>query len=136
MCSISYCRPSLPVKMLVTKKPFDSTLESATASFGRQFKQPIAGQPRIVVLANETCVTCVHCHEYLSYIKHECLQRAYNNYNGLTSASMTSMCQNSPMNVDHHSSTACVVKLKTSFPFVTAFQLLNICWRITKLFEQ
>ena len=48
MCSISYCRPSLPVKILVTKRPFDSTLESATATFGRQFKQPIAGKPGTV----------------------------------------------------------------------------------------
>ena len=58
-CSICYCRPSLPVKILVMKRPFDSTLESATATFGRQFKQPIAGKPGIVVLANKICVTCV-----------------------------------------------------------------------------
>ena len=68
MCSISYCRPSLPVKILVTKQPFDSTLESATATFGRQFKQPIAGKPGTVVLANEICVTCVRCGECLRYI--------------------------------------------------------------------
>ena len=68
MCSISYCRPSLPVKILVTKRPFDSTLESATATFGRQFKQPIAGKPGTVVLANEICVTCVRCGECLGYI--------------------------------------------------------------------
>ena len=61
MCSICYCRPSLPVKILVTKRPFDSTLESATATFGRQFKQPIAGKPGTVVLANKICVTCVRC---------------------------------------------------------------------------
>ena len=36
MCSISYCRLSLPVKILVTKRPFDSTLESATATFDRE----------------------------------------------------------------------------------------------------
>ena len=59
MCSICYCRRSLPVKILVTKRPFDSTLESATATFGRQFKQPIAGKPGTVVLANKICVTCV-----------------------------------------------------------------------------
>ena len=53
MCTISYCRLSLPVKIvLVTKQPFDSTLESATATFGRPFKRRIAGQPRTVVLAN------------------------------------------------------------------------------------
>ena len=100
MCSISYCRLLLPVKILhvVTKRPFDSTLESATATFGRQFKQRIAGQPRTVVLAN---VTCVHCRECLGYIKHERFQRAYNNYDGLTSASVTSMRQNSPMNIDY-----------------------------------
>ena len=46
-CSISYCRLLLPVKILVTKLPFDSTLESATATFGRQFKQRIAGQPEL-----------------------------------------------------------------------------------------
>ena len=103
MCSISYCRLSLPVKILITKRPFDSTLESATATFGRQFKQRIAGQPRTVVLANEICVTCVRCHECLGYIKHECLQRAYNNYDGLTSASVTSLRQNSPMNVHYRS---------------------------------
>ena len=68
MCSISYCRPSLPVKILVAKRPFDSTLESATATFGRQFKQPIAGQPGTVVLANEICMTCVRCGECLGYI--------------------------------------------------------------------
>ena len=102
MCSISYCRLSLPVKILVTKRPLDSTLESATATFGRQFKQRIA-QPRTVVLANKICVTCVHCHECLGYIKHERLQWAYNNYDGLTSASVTSMRQNLPMNVDYHS---------------------------------
>ena len=61
MCSISYCRLSLPVKILVTKRPFDSTLESATATLGRQFKQPIAGKPGTVVSANEICVTCVRC---------------------------------------------------------------------------
>ena len=65
---ISYCRPPLPVKILVTKRPFDSTLESATATFGRQFKQPIAGKPGTVVLANEICVTCVRCGECLGYI--------------------------------------------------------------------
>ena len=69
ICSISYCRPLLPVKiLLVTKRPFDSTLERATAIFGRQFKQPIAGKPGTVVLANEICVTCVRCGEYLGYI--------------------------------------------------------------------
>ena len=68
MCSISYCRLSLPVKILVTKRPFDSTLESATATFDRQFKQPIAGNPGTVVLANEICVTCVRCGECLRYI--------------------------------------------------------------------
>ena len=66
MCSISYCRLSLLVKILVTNQLFDSTLGSATATFGRQFKQQIAGQPRIMVLANEICVTCAHCHECLS----------------------------------------------------------------------
>ena len=74
--------------------------DSASATFGRQFKQRIAGQPRTVVLANEICVTCVHCRECLGYIKHEHLQRAYNNYDGLTSASVTSMRQNLPMNVN------------------------------------
>ena len=68
MCSISYCRPSLPVKILVTKRLFDSTLESAAATFGRQLKQPIAGKPGTVVLANEICVTCVRCGECLGYI--------------------------------------------------------------------
>ena len=68
MCSISYCRPSLPVKILVTKRLFNSTLESTTAIFGRQFKQPIAGKPGTVVLANEICVTCVRCGECLGYI--------------------------------------------------------------------
>ena len=68
MCSISYCRPSLPVKILVTKRPFDSTLESTTATFGRQFKQPIAGKPGTVMLANEICVTCVCCGECLGYM--------------------------------------------------------------------
>ena len=68
MCSISYCRPPLPVKILVTKRSFESTLESATATFGRQFKQPIAGKPGTVVLANEICVTCVRCGECLGYI--------------------------------------------------------------------
>ena len=92
-----------PVKILVTKRPFDSTLESATATFGRQFKQRIARQPRTVVLANEICATCVYCRECLGYIKHERLQGAYNNYDGLTSASVTSMRQNSPMNVDYRS---------------------------------
>ena len=68
MCSISNCRLSLPVKILVTKRPFDSTLESATASFDRQFKHPIAGNQRTVVLANEICVTCVGCsHEINSH---------------------------------------------------------------------
>ena len=56
-----------------------------------------------MVLANEICVTCVHCRDCLGLIKHERLQRAYNNYNGLTSASMTSMRQNSLMNVDYRS---------------------------------
>ena len=37
MCSISYGRLSLPVKILVMKRLFDSTLESATATFGRPF---------------------------------------------------------------------------------------------------
>ena len=101
MCSISYSRPLLPVKILVTKRPFDSTLESATATFGRQFKQRIAGQPKTVVLANEICLTCVHCHECLGYIKHERLQRAYNNQRWM--ASVTSMRQNLPMNVDYRS---------------------------------
>ena len=68
MCSISYCRPPLPVKILVTKRPFESTLESATATFGKQFKQPIAGKPGTVVLANEIRVTCVRCGECLGYI--------------------------------------------------------------------
>ena len=99
----THCRLSLPVKILVTKQPFDNTLESATVTFGRQFKQRIAGQPRTVVLANEICVTCVHCRECLGYIKHERLQRAYNNYDGLMSVSVTSIRQNSPMNVDYRS---------------------------------
>ena len=66
---ISYCRPLLPVKiLLVTKRPFDSTLVRAAATFGRQFKQPIAGKLGTVVLANEICVTCVRCGECLGYI--------------------------------------------------------------------
>ena len=103
MCSISYCRLSLPVKILVMKRPFDSTLESATATFGRQFKQRIAGQPGTVVLASKICVTCVHCGECLGYIKHECLWRTYNNYDGLMSAPGTSTRQNSLINVDYSS---------------------------------
>ena len=61
---------------------FNSTLESTTATFGRRFRQRLAGWSRTVVLANEICVTCVHWRECLSYIKHERLQRAYNNYDG------------------------------------------------------
>ena len=41
-----------------------------------------------------------------------------------------------PLNVDFHSSTARVVKPKTSIPFITAFQLLKIRWRISKLVER
>ena len=98
LCSINYCRLSLPVKILVM---FDNTLESATSTFGRQFKQRIAGQPKTVVLANKICITCIHSRECLGYIKHERLQTAYNNYDGLTSASVTSMHQNSLMNIDY-----------------------------------
>ena len=87
-----YARETVePVKILVTKRPLDSTLESAIATFGTQFKQPIARQPRTVVLANKICATWVICRKCLGYIQHECLQRAYNNYDGLTSAFVTSM---------------------------------------------
>ena len=85
VCSINYCRHLLPVKILVMKRPLDSTLESATATFGRQFKQLVAGQPRTVVLANEICITCVYCCKSLSNIKHKHLQWAYKNYDGPTS---------------------------------------------------
>ena len=59
----------------------------------------VAGQPRNVVLATEMSITCIHCRKCLSYIKHECLQRAYNNYNELISASVTSVRQNLLINV-------------------------------------
>ena len=38
--------------------------------------------------------------------------------------------------MDFHSSTAQVVKLNTSIPFITAFQLLEIHWRTSKLVER
>ena len=57
VCSIGYCRHLLPVKILVMTRPLDSTLESATGTFGRQFKKLVARQPRTVVLANEIFVT-------------------------------------------------------------------------------
>ena len=97
---------SLPVKILVTKRPFDSTLENSTTTFplAGNLNSKVAGQPRIVLLATEISITYIHYRKCLSYIEHEGFQGAYNNYDGLTFASVTSiMRQNSPMNADYRS---------------------------------
>ena len=84
MRSISYCRPlSLPVKILVTKRdclivPWRAPLLLLADNLNSE----VAGQPRTVMLATEISITYIHCRKCVSYIKHECLQRAYN-YDGL-----------------------------------------------------
>ena len=70
------------------KQPFDSTLESSTATFGRISR---AAQNCDVGLT-EITITLILMSiaiKFLSYIKHARLRRAYNNYDGLTSASVT-----------------------------------------------
>ena len=73
--------------------------------------------------------------EVMGYGLPERLQRAYNNNDGLMSASVTSMHQNSPMNADYYSRGpglsqfySCVVKPKTSKSsthFITASSCLR-----------
>ena len=115
---------SLPEKILVMKRPLDSSLESASATFGRQFKQQSSrAAQNYHNKRNYHCLATIISITYcLSYIKHEHFQRAYNNYDGLTSASVTSMCQNSLMNVAGLSQFHCPgSETKDFYPFHIRF---------------